>query len=212
MTNLPLIHFIPRSKYLPILFSAMFIIGCADTHIVTLNAPVEQLHNLHDYDSDGVIKVRDKCAETIFGASIDNYGCGIKSTKITAFEVDIKFANNSAVIPSSAYAEIEKLAKILDEHQEVHELIEGHSSKVGSALFNKALSDERAKAVAYVLINDFNIDKNRISSIGYGSERLKETENSEYAHAENRRIIADLLYTQNVDELKWTIYTVDEVN
>jgi outer membrane protein OmpA-like peptidoglycan-associated protein len=194
------------------MFSAIFIIGCADTHIVTLKAPVEQLHNLDDYDNDGVIKARDKCAETLFGAAINNNGCGIKNAQIVPFEVDIKFANNSAVIPNSAYIEIKKLAEILNEQQDINILIEGHSSKIGSALVNKVLSDNRAKAVANVLINDFDIDEARVSSIGYGYERLKKYGDSEEVHAENRRIMADLSYTKNVDKIKWTIYTVDEAN
>ncbi len=212
MNKLALTEQITRCKYLSIIFSAIFIIGCADTHIVTLKAPVEQLQNLDDYDNDGVIKARDKCAETLLGAAINNDGCGIKNAQIVPFEVDIKFANNSFVIPNSAYIEIQKLAKILNEQQDINILIEGHSSKIGSALVNKTLSENRAKAVANILINDFDIDEARVSSIGYGYERLKKVGDSEESHAENRRIMANLSYTKNVDEIKWTIYTVDETN
>ena len=62
------------------------------------------------------------------------------------------------------------------------------------------------------LENDFNINKNRISAVGYGFEKLKVIDDTEQAHSANRRIMAEISHTENVDELKWTIYTVDEAN
>jgi outer membrane protein OmpA-like peptidoglycan-associated protein len=193
-------------------FIAIFISACADTSIVALEDSVAQTNNLKDYDSDGVVKVRDKCDFTVIGASIDNDGCGTQTTKIEPFEIDIHFDNNSSLIPSIAYAEIKKLAEFLEEHKELEMLIEGHTSKVGSEKLNQALSDNRAKAVVFVLINDFNIASERLSSIGYGFERLAEDGDTEEAHAANRRIVGQLSHKEQVDELKWNIYTVDKAN
>lgn len=193
-------------------FTAVFLSGCADTSIVKLDDSVEQIHNLVDYDGDGVIKAREKCDGTTIGASIDNYGCGIKTSKIEPFKIDIKFEHNSYNIPVVAYSEIRKLAGFLEKYPELDILIEGHTSKVGTVLFNQILSKNRAKSVAQVLENDFKINKSRISSIGYGFERLEEIGDTEQAHAANRRIMAEVSHTENFDELKWTIYTVDQVN
>ncbi|MCU7375972.1 hypothetical protein PEC18_35575 [Paucibacter sp. O1-1] len=44
--------------------------------IVELDKPTKQNFDLTDMDSDGVITARERCAGTILGASIDNYGCG----------------------------------------------------------------------------------------------------------------------------------------
>jgi len=202
----------PISKYLVAAFALLFISACADTRIVTLEESVQQLHNLTDDDSDGVIKAREKCDGTTLGALIDNYGCGSQISKIKPFKIDIKFENNSHVIPVSAYAEINKLAGFLEMYPEIDVVIEGHSSKVGSAKLNKTLSQNRAEAVTFMLINDFEINKSRIASIGYGFERMEISGDTEQAHAANRRIMVDIAHTENIDRLKWTIYTVDQVN
>ena len=212
MNNIPLTKVLANKKPLALAFTVLFISACADSKIVTIDAPAEQVHNLHDFDSDGVIKAREKCDGTTLGALIDNNGCGIKTSQVDPFLIDIKFENNSYTIAPFAYAEIKNLAEFLKKHSELNLLIEGHTSKVGSESLNQTLSTKRAEAVALVLINDFNIDKNRVSSKGYGFERLAVAGDNEQAHAANRRIMAELSYTQQVEELKWTIYTVDETN
>tara|TARA_R110002050_G_scaffold116766_2_gene233265 strand:- start:2139 stop:2777 length:639 start_codon:yes stop_codon:yes gene_type:complete len=212
MNNLILNRVLLKTKYLATIFFAMLISACADTTIVTLEKSVKQTNDLIDYDRDGVIKAREKCDFTVADAAVDNYGCGTKTPVIEPFKIDIKFANNSSVIPSQGYAEIKKLSEYLEKHPELDILIEGHTSKVGSEALNQTLSENRAKAVVFVLVNDFNIARERVSSIGYGFTRLEEEGNTEEAHAINRRILGRLSHTQNVDVLKWDIYTVDKAN
>jgi outer membrane protein OmpA-like peptidoglycan-associated protein len=201
-----------KPKYLIAALAIMLITACADSRIVTLEESVKQEKNLADYDSDGVIKAREKCDGTIIGASIDNYGCGSQTAKIKPFKIDIKFEHNSYELPLSAYTEIIKLAEFLATYSEINVLIEGHTSKVGTAELNQELSKNRAKAVALMLEKDFKISKDRIKSIGYGDTRLKEIGDTEQAHAANRRIMAEVSHTENIDALKWTIYTVDQAN
>jgi len=198
--------------YLYTSITLLLISGCAGGNIITIEDSVVQQHDLIDYDSDGVIKTREKCEGTTIGAAVDNYGCGTKISTIKPFKVDIKFEHNSYEIPRAAYSEISKLAELLAKNPTINVLIEGHSSKVGTVSLNQTLSDNRAQAVALVLENDFTINKNRISSVGYGFEKLAVNGDTEEAHAANRRIIAEISYTDSIDELKWTIYTVDQVN
>jgi OOP family OmpA-OmpF porin len=190
---------------------AMFLItACAGKPLQVMEAQVEQLKNLQDYDNDGVIEAREKCADTVVGATIDNVGCGTQTTYVEPLNVDIKFANNSYSIPPSAMSEIQSIARLLEEIPELRVIIEGHASKVGAAELNQTLSVERAKSVASLLINDFNITPERISSIGYGFEKLANFADNEEAHATNRRILVELSETVSVDDMKWTIYTVDQ--
>ncbi|MCI2283423.1 OmpA family protein [Colwellia sp. MSW7] len=212
MNNLILIRMLSKTKYLVAIVFVMVISACADTTIVTLEESVKQTNDLIDYDRDGVVKAREKCDFTVEGAAVDNYGCGSKTAIIEPFKIDIKFRNNSAVIPSNGYAEIKKLAEFLEKHPELDILIEGHTSKIGSEALNQALSENRAKAVVFVLVNDFNIARERVSSIGYGFTRLEEEGDTPEAHAANRRIIGRLSHTENMDVLKWDIYSVDTVN
>ena len=201
----------PAKTILALGLTIAFMTSCADRGVVVMESPVEQLNNLQDYDKDGVIEAREKCADTVLGATIDNYGCGTQTTTIEPIKVDIKFANNSFAIPSSANAEIRKLATFIDRNPDLNVLIEGHSSRVGRAQLNKILSENRAKAVLSTLVNEFNISEHRVSSIGYGFERPEESGDTEEAHAANRRIVAELSQTIHSDDMKWTIYTVDQV-
>lgn len=212
MNNLSLIKTVPVAKYVVVILIAIGISACADTSIVTLEKSVKQTNDLIDYDRDGVVKAREKCDFSVTDALVDNNGCGSKTPIIEPFKIDIKFANNSSVIPSKGYAEIKKLAAFLEKHLELSILIEGHTSKVGSEVLNQTLSENRAKSVVFVLVNDFNIAKERVSSIGYGFTRPQEEGDTASAHAVNRRILGRLSHTENVDVLKWNIYTVDKAN
>lgn len=194
-----------------VLCGALLFSGCASNNIVKLEPSVKQLQDLNDYDRDGVIEARDKCDNTVLGAIIDNYGCGAKSTYIVPLKVDIKFANDSYMLPNSAIPKIQQVAEMLSEKQDLKVLIEGHTSKVGSAAHNQILSENRAKAVESVLVKDYKISPERVSSIGYSFDRLADTRDTEEAHETNRRIVAELSKTVSKDEMRWTIYTVDQV-
>jgi outer membrane protein OmpA-like peptidoglycan-associated protein len=198
--------------YLTIVMTTLLLSACADTRVVTLEDSVEQQFNLADDDSDGVIQAREKCNGSTIGALVDNDGCSNKISTIKPFQINIKFGRNSYEIPAEAYADIRNLAGILEKNPSINVLIEGHTSKVGTASLNQVLSNERAEAVALVLENDFAINPNRISSIGYGFERLEVMGDTEKDHAVNRRIMAEISNVESIDELKWTIYTVDQTN
>jgi len=191
-------------------FTTLFISACAGDRIVKLEDSVEQLKNLDDYDSDGVIEAREKCDNTVLGASIDNYGCGTKTQKVEPFQVNVKFENNSYGIPESAYSRIKELADFLEKNQDIRVVIEGHTSKVGSVEFNDKLSKQRAEAVELMLKNKFNIAGERLQSVGYGFQRLEQEGQTEEAHAINRRILVELTYTEYLDDMEWTIYSVDQ--
>jgi OOP family OmpA-OmpF porin len=210
MNKLPIIKALTVIKLSLLLCGTILLNACAGNDIVKMESSVEQLNDLHDYDRDGVIEAREKCADTVLGATIDNNGCGTQRTYIEPLTVDIKFANNSYSIPTSAFLKIQELAKFMEQRPELRVLIEGHTSTTGTAELNQTLSDKRAKAVVLVLVNDFNIATERVSSIGYGFDRLANSADTAAAHATNRRIMAELSETVSVDDMMWTIYTVDE--
>jgi outer membrane protein OmpA-like peptidoglycan-associated protein len=210
INKLVLLKAFPTKKSAMLMCAAMVLSACAGNGIVKLEPSVEQLQDLNDHDRDGVIEARDKCADTVLGATIDNYGCGAHTTIVEPFKVDIKFTNNSYDIPTSALPKIQQLASFLKKNTTLQVLIEGHTSKVGSAELNQILSINRAKAVESILVNDFKIANERVSSQGFGFERLADLGDTETAHANNRRIMAELSKTVHVDDMIWTIYTVDQ--
>jgi len=202
-------NFLNPIKLTITIFALVFVTSCA-APLVVIEAPIEQLKNLDDYDSDGVIEAREQCANTMLGASIDNYGCGTQIPLEEPFNIDVKFANNSYEIPRSAYGKIEALANFLKRYNDLSVVIEGHTSNVGDKTLNQILSENRAKAVSQLLVNDFNIDQQRVTSVGYGFDRLMSTDNTALAHATNRRIMAEVNKVKKIDNMKWTIYSVNQ--
>jgi len=185
--------------------------ACADLNLANMDN-IEQLQELSDLDHDGVIGARDKCIETALGAQINNLGCSNSQATSQRLILDIKFANHSAIIPSDDYQQIEQIAQFLTDDPDNKVLIEAHTSKLGLATENKQLSQQRAQALATVLINDFAIDPQQISTIGYGFEQLMVNEDTAQAHQVNRRIVAQLSKTAQVDQMIWTIYSVDQID
>jgi outer membrane protein OmpA-like peptidoglycan-associated protein len=69
-------------------------------------------------------------------------------------------------------------------------VIEGHTDSAGSEEYNQGLSERRANAVRDDLVNEHDIDADRVSTVGYGESRPVDTNNTEAGRANNRRIEA----------------------
>ncbi|MCL1112006.1 MULTISPECIES: OmpA family protein [Shewanella] len=199
-------------KYLMILLAMLTATGCSMNDIVELDKPTEQKFDLTDMDQDGVITARENCAGTILGAEVDNYGCGQVSDINNTQELKILFANNSDVIEQEYYSQIEKVAKILKKYPETKVVIEGHTSLRGSYELNLALSQKRAKAVIDVLENTFEIGEDRMSAVGYSFDKPIDTSGTPEGEVRNRRVIATVTGEDTMSKMRWTIYTVDDVD
>lgn len=181
------------------------------TDIVTMPLTTQvQQNDLADDDQDGVINAREKCEASVKGSKVDNDGCGNDIVHKVRQELKVNFANNSAEVAVRYYQDIEKLANFMKRYSELDVVIEGHTSKQGSQAHNQILSEERARAVADILVSRFNIPTFRVSSVGYGFSKLLDESNSAEAHAANRRIVAELSSESVNTNQKWHIFSVDE--
>ena len=63
--------------------------------------------------------------------------------------------------------------------------LEGHTSAEGDAAFNQKLSENRAKSAVAFLVEYEGIDVARLEAVGFGSTKLKNTEDP--TASENRR-------------------------
>ncbi|MDD1794091.1 OmpA family protein [Enterovibrio sp. ZSDZ42] len=190
-----------------LLIPALFLAGCANQEIVTMQDTSSQVNDLRDLDYDGVIKARELCDETLNGASVNNDGCPKDKTIKQSFRLDVKFANDSSKLLPSNYAKLEQLAAFLEEQDGAVVTIEGHASKVGNPAYNLALSQRRADAVANALVEDFDIPVSRVEAIGYGDAEPLIDEDSELAHETNRRVMASLSGEYSTTDMRWTIFT-----
>lgn len=188
--------------------------ACATPELTTetIDMPMTitpQKFDLSDADADGVITGREKCLTSMPNSRVDNNGCGNDVVDKVRQELKIQFANNSDVVEQRYYYDIQKLADFMQRYPSLNVVIEGHTSKQGSGIYNMALSERRAKAVADILVSKFDIPSFRVSAVGYGLTRLLDSADTQDAHSKNRRIVAELSNEVVNADMKWTIYSVD---
>ncbi len=151
-----------------------------------------------DADGDGVADTQDICPNTPSTHLVDKQGCSQFEDENVAFDLTLYFANNSSTLEGNYQAKLSALKTFVTEHDiKVIEII-GHTSSVGSDVYNMSLSKKRAKAVAKELVSNYDFDKNMIVTIGKGESELIDLENDD----NNRRIQINLLDVLSVPLLK----------
>ena len=167
---------VKRVSFIQIITTSLTLLllaACTGNNIVHLDSPVVQLNNLDDYDKDGVIEAREKCDETTLGASIDNYGCGTQIPRTEPFKINIKFENNSFVIPELAYEKVNELADFLENNQGVKVVIEGHTDNApistAAVKDNWDLSVKRSTAIVRELQTKYAVTPSRLIAAGRSS-------------------------------------------
>ncbi|MBM7334971.1 MAG: OmpA family protein [Alcanivorax sp.] len=143
-----------------------------------------------DDDGDGVVNSKDQCPDTPARAKVDEKGCQEYLTKDVKETLYVQFGLDKSEVRKTSYPELENLSNRMYEYPSANLVLEGHTDSTGSAAYNKKLSNERADAVKRVLVNEFGIDGNRITTEGYGEERPIADNSTRDGRAQNRRVEA----------------------
>ena len=146
-----------------------------------------------DDDQDGVPNSVDKCPGTPLNVVVDADGCPRQISVDDALRMELRvfFDNDKTVIKDQYKPEIQKVAEKMNEYPNSTASIEGHASKTGpSARYNQRLSEARANAVKSMLVNQFGVAPQRISTVGYGYDRPIADNNTAEGRAMNRRVYA----------------------
>lgn len=99
---------------------------------------------------------------------------------------NIFYETNKFNLDRSSTGELERLFLFMAQNPQIRVEISGHTDNVGTAQYNKTLSENRAKAVADYLIGK-GIAPERIEAKGYGFEKPVADNQSEEGRARNRR-------------------------
>lgn len=100
----------------------------------------------------------------------------------------IYFNTDKADIKPESYAVLKSVADYLTENPEVNIQIIGHTDSQGEENYNLHLSEKRANAVVYSLVNHFAIAESRLSAVGKGESEPVDDNSSEKGRANNRRV------------------------
>lgn len=166
--------------------------------------------SLNDDDKDGVINIRDLCPDTPLDAVIDNNGCPQVSTSLLSLDLKVLFDSGQYDVKPRFYSQIKRLADFLNTHPESNVVIQGYTDNTGQEEDNITLSQNRAAAIADVLVNTFRINQSRVSAKGYGEANPVASNETAEGRAKNRRVIADVTANKTQVEPRWTIYSVDQ--
>ena len=107
--------------------------------------------------------------------------------KVTATAENIEFKTGAAILTEESKQLLDEVATLLNNISWTKLDIAGHTDNVGNADKNKKLSQDRADTVKNYLV-DKGLDANKISSVGYGSEKPIASNNTEAGRQRNRRV------------------------
>jgi OmpA-OmpF porin, OOP family len=102
----------------------------------------------------------------------------------------VEFATDSAEIQARYNGEVNKVGEYMKKYPTTTAVIEGHTDNIGSSELNMRLSQKRAENVVTYLVDNFGIERSRLSAKGYGSTRRIAYNNTLEGRQKNRRINA----------------------
>lgn len=121
----------------------------------------------------------------------DNSTKGNSSKLVTEGKLStnaILFNTGSATIKSGSEAILKEVSEAMQSIPSMHIMIVGHTDADGSKDSNLKLSQERAKSVRTVLVNNYGINIGRIQTDGKGDANPVSDNNTSSGKEQNRRV------------------------
>ncbi|WNC71018.1 OmpA family protein [Thalassotalea psychrophila] len=138
-----------------------------------------------DLDGDGVLNDADKCPETLANTKVNTKGCAL----MASITLNIQFDSWKSNVKEQYLAEIDRVAKIIDEHEDIDVVVEGHTDWQGKQDKNQVLSEARAKAVATLLEEKTPHSDKTYTTIGFGELKPIADNRTEEGRRLNRRVV-----------------------
>ena len=150
-----------------------------------------------DRDGDEIPDKDDKCPDQPGPAQND--GCPVaEGEPLVSIETDserlslkdaIHFDTAKDTIKPESFRLLDQVGELLRQHTELKRIrVEGHTDNVGSAPYNKDLSDRRARSVVRYLVERTGVPRSRLDPVGYGFERPVATNETAVGRSRNRRV------------------------
>jgi outer membrane protein OmpA-like peptidoglycan-associated protein len=145
-----------------------------------------------DNDKDTVPDVKDQCPNEPGSTTEEPLGCPKEQlVVVTDCEVritqQIHFEFNKDRIRPESFPVLDAVVDVLGKNPEIKIEIQGHTDNVGSARYNKDLSNRRAGSVRKYLVSH-GLSPDRLTSQGYGMERPIVDNSTDQNRALNRRV------------------------
>ena len=130
---------------------------------------------------------------TVYGSSLDEeslkqLGGG---TARQIYFPDIAFELGKSRLSALGEGRIRQIAMLLNSDPSLNVLLEGNTDTRGSSQANMQLGAQRAQAVKDVLMS-LGVSPSRLETVSHGSTSPVFTEDAEWAHAINRRVVVSV--------------------
>lgn len=99
------------------------------------------------------------------------------------------FETGKSDLQEESEQELKRIIKVLNENPKIKILLEGHTDAIGTDVYNQKLSEARAESVKNYIIQNGNINPDRIQIIGYGSKKPIADNDTDENRAKNRRVV-----------------------
>lgn len=97
------------------------------------------------------------------------------------------FVQSKAEIEDDSFGELDRLASLMKENEDLVIQLEGHTDNTGSPVLNQRLSERRVAAIKKYLVEQ-GIKRRRIKTKAFGGSQPLSNENTEEAKQANRRV------------------------
>lgn len=108
---------------------------------------------------------------------------------MATFHSEFLFGFDSSTLKPGAYAEIARVANVLNRYPQTTIRVEGHTDSKASEAYNQALSEKRSLAVKSALTQR-GVDPTRIQTVGFGESQPISSND-----AMNRRVVIVIIPT-----------------
>lgn len=100
----------------------------------------------------------------------------------------VLFDTDSTNIKGSNYAQLDGMASFIQSFPKVPLTLAGHTDSQGSERYNLKLSEGRAHSVKTILVEKYDIEAERLSTVGYGESMPVDSNDTEQGRRNNRRV------------------------
>lgn len=111
-----------------------------------------------------------------------------KGYELFRLNVSVLFDFDEDVLQKRSYAELDKINKHLKKKPYTRLIIEGHTDKIGTEVYNLDLSKRRALRVTNYMINTFKLDKKKVKTEFKGEKFPIDTNETKEGRENNRRV------------------------
>lgn len=112
---------------------------------------------------------------------------GVPTAELNTIPLEfVQFTSGSDSLTADSKYQLNDLAEALKKYPTMKIEIGGHTDNQGDAASNKVLSQQRANAVKTYLVSQ-GIEAGRMTAVGYGSSKPKESNDTDAGRQQNRR-------------------------